>query len=125
MVVLPGFPTSAIVTFNLFVAPVIRRLANLPVEGGAESVEARLAVRYRSAEGRHEHVLVHLVPRGQGVPAAYPMAGASGSETSATRKTEPVSSTFTGKTVGWRARDEERLVRGLCFEVRGPEGDER
>jgi putative molybdopterin biosynthesis protein len=79
VVVLPGFPTSAIITFNLFVAPVIRRLANLPVESEAESVEARLSVRYSSAEGRHEYVLVHLVPRSQGPPAAYPISGASGS----------------------------------------------
>jgi putative molybdopterin biosynthesis protein len=79
VVVLPGFPTSAIITFNLFVAPVIRRLANLPVEAAAEPVEARLAVRYHSAEGRHEYVLVHLVPRSKGAPAAYPIAGASGS----------------------------------------------
>jgi putative molybdopterin biosynthesis protein len=79
VVVLPGFPTSAIITFNLFVAPVLRSLANLPAEAGAEPVDARLAVRYGSAEGRHEYVLVHLVPRGDGSPAAYPIAGASGS----------------------------------------------
>jgi len=79
VVVLPGFPTSAITTFNLFVAPVIRSLANLPEETEAEVVEARLAVRYHSAEGRHEYVLVHLVPRADGAPAAYPLAGASGS----------------------------------------------
>jgi len=79
VVVLPGFPTSAIITFNLFVAPVIKRLANLPVEREAESGEARLAVVYHSAEGRHEHVLVNLVPRNEGAPAAYPIAGASGS----------------------------------------------
>jgi putative molybdopterin biosynthesis protein len=79
VVVLPGFPTSAIITFNLFVAPVIRRLANLPVEPEAGAVDARLAVGYHSAEGRHEHVLVNLVPRGDGAPAAYPIAGASGS----------------------------------------------
>jgi putative molybdopterin biosynthesis protein len=79
VVVLPGFPTSAVITFNLFVAPVIRRLANLPVESEAEPVEARLAVRHHSAEGRHEYVLVHLVPRGAEAPAAYPIAGASGS----------------------------------------------
>jgi putative molybdopterin biosynthesis protein len=79
VVVLPGFPTSAIITFNLFLAPVLRRLANLPVEAEAESVEARLAVRYHSAEGRHEHVLVNLVPRSDACPAAYPITGASGS----------------------------------------------
>jgi putative molybdopterin biosynthesis protein len=79
VVVLPGFPTSAIITFNLFVAPVIRRLANLPVESEAGAVAARLAVRHHSAAGRHEYVLLHLVPRGEQAPAAYPIAGASGS----------------------------------------------
>jgi putative molybdopterin biosynthesis protein len=79
VVVLPGFPTSAIVTFNLLVAPVIRRLANLPLEAEAETISARLAVTYHSAEGRHEYVLVNLVPRGEGELAAYPITGASGS----------------------------------------------
>ena len=79
VVVLPGFPTSAIITFNLFMAPVLRRLANLPVETESETVAARLAVRYNSAEGRHEYVLVNLVPRSDGAPAAYPITGASGS----------------------------------------------
>jgi putative molybdopterin biosynthesis protein len=77
--VLPGFPTSAIITFNLFVAPVLRRLANLPGEAETEAVRARLAVRYHSAEGRDERLLVHVVPRAEGDPAAYPMTGASGS----------------------------------------------
>jgi putative molybdopterin biosynthesis protein len=77
--VLPGFPTSAIITFNLFVAPVLRRLANLPVEAETEAVRARLAVRHHAAEGRHEHLLVHVVPRADGDPAAYPVTGASGS----------------------------------------------
>ena len=79
VVVLPGFPTSAIITFNLFVSPVIRRLANLPVERTEESLQARLAVRYNSADGRHEHVLVNLVQAGDGALAAYPIAGSSGS----------------------------------------------
>lgn len=77
--VLPGFPTSAIITFNLFVAPVLRRLANLPGEAETEAVRARLAVRYHSAEGRDERLLVHVVPRAEGDPAAYPITGASGS----------------------------------------------
>jgi putative molybdopterin biosynthesis protein len=77
--ILPGFPTSAIITFNLFVAPVVRRLANLPALQEEQSTEAQLAVRYHSAEGRHEHVLVNLVPGSDGIPAAYPITGASGS----------------------------------------------
>ncbi|MBT8397472.1 MAG: molybdopterin biosynthesis protein, partial [Gemmatimonadetes bacterium] len=79
VVVLPGFPTSAIITFDLFVAPVIRRLANLPEESDGELAEARLAVGYHSADGRHERVLVNLVRRGGEGLAAYPIAGASGS----------------------------------------------
>src|SRR5690606_34554261 len=43
VVVLPGFPTSAIFTFHAFVAPVIRAFAGLPPET-AQTVEARLPV---------------------------------------------------------------------------------
>lgn len=59
VVILPGFPTSAIFTFHEFVAPVIRALA-----GGSrpprQTVEARLAVRVQSEIGRTEYLLVHL-----------------------------------------------------------------
>jgi len=79
VVVLPGFPTSAIVTFNLLVGPVLRRLANLPEERASRAVEAHLALRYHSAEGRQEYVLVHLVPGREGSLSAYPISGASGS----------------------------------------------
>jgi putative molybdopterin biosynthesis protein len=61
VVVLPGFPTSAIFTFHEFVAPVIRVLAGrsrLP----RKTVEARLAVRVQSEIGRTEYLLVSLAP---------------------------------------------------------------
>ena len=60
VVVLPGFPTSAIFTFHEFVAPVIRLLAGR----GAEErtvVPARLAVKVNSEIGRTEYLLVGLV----------------------------------------------------------------
>jgi hypothetical protein len=41
LIVLPGFPTSAIFTFNAFVAPLIRARAGLPVEA-AHTVTARV-----------------------------------------------------------------------------------
>ncbi len=60
VVVLPGFPTSAIFTFHTFVAPVIRRLAGLPPEN-PHQVEARVPMRVPSELGRKEFVLVALV----------------------------------------------------------------
>ncbi len=66
IVVLPGFPTSAIFTFHEFVAPAIRRLAGLPA-GRKSTVIAELAVRVNSEIGRTEYLLVSLVER---VPAS-------------------------------------------------------
>ena len=60
IVILPGFPTSAIFTFHEFVAPVIRRLANLPQQS-RNVVPARLAVKVNSEIGRTEYLLVGLV----------------------------------------------------------------
>jgi putative molybdopterin biosynthesis protein len=60
VVVLPGFPTSAIFTFHEFVAPVLRLLGG---RGAHERtvVPARLAVKVNSEIGRTEYLLVGLV----------------------------------------------------------------
>ncbi len=100
VVVLPGFPTSAIFTFHEFVAPVIRRLARLP-ERSAHRVQAQLAVKVNSEIGRTEYLLVSLVEdsgknetearrdrRGvEGVSnlVAWPMGKGSGSVTTFSR----------------------------------------
>jgi putative molybdopterin biosynthesis protein len=82
VVVLPGFPTSAIFTFHAFVTPVIRTFAGLPPEE-AERVDATLPLRIASERGRTEFVMVSLVRGGDGVSlAAYPIAKGSGSVTS-------------------------------------------
>lgn len=83
VVVLPGFPTSAIFTFHEFVAPVIRALADRGTHP-PQSVEARLAVKVNSEIGRTEYLLVGLVPRDDGL-AAYPMGKGSGSVTAFSR----------------------------------------
>lgn len=83
VVVLPGFPTSAIFTFHEFVAPVIRRLAGLPGDE-RKTVSARLAVKVSSEAGRTEYLLVRLVD-GPDLPAAYPMGQGSGSVTAFSR----------------------------------------
>jgi putative molybdopterin biosynthesis protein len=80
VVVLPGFPTSAIFTFHAFVAPVIRARAALPREA-AETIEAQVPLRIASEMGRKEFVLVSLVS-GEHGPVAFPSAKGSGAVTS-------------------------------------------
>jgi len=80
IVVLPGFPTSAIFTFHAFVAPVIRALAGLPPEA-AKMLTARVPMRVNSELGRKEFVLVSLVESADG-PVAFPTGKGSGSVTS-------------------------------------------
>jgi len=77
VVILPGFPTSAIFTFHEFVAPWIRARAGLPGDV-ARTVEARLARTEASGRGRTEYDLVHLVQGDDGL-VAYPMGKGSGS----------------------------------------------
>ena len=80
IVVLPGFPTSAIFTFHAFVAPVIRARAGLPPEA-AETLTARVPVRVASELGRKEFVLVSLIESEDGA-VAFPTGKGSGSVTS-------------------------------------------
>ena len=80
IVVLPGFPTSAIFTFHAFAAPVIRARAGLPPEA-AQTVAARVPVRVASEMGRKEFLLVSLIDSETG-PLAFPTGKGSGSVTS-------------------------------------------
>jgi putative molybdopterin biosynthesis protein len=80
LVVLPGFPTSAIFTFHAFVAPVIRAWAGLPPEA-ARTIEAEVPVRIASELGRKEFVLVALTQGERGV-VAFPTPKGSGAVTS-------------------------------------------
>ncbi|HEY7337955.1 MAG TPA: molybdopterin biosynthesis protein [Bryobacteraceae bacterium] len=84
VVVLPGFPTSAIFTFHEFVAPVIRLLAGRDSDKRA-AVSAKLAVKVNSEIGRTEYLLVGLVETTDGAFAAYPMGQGSGSVTAFSR----------------------------------------
>ena len=100
VVILPGFPTSAIFTFHEFVAPVIRRLAarspgicpgkNSGHATVAGPIQARLAVKVNSEIGRTEYLLVGLVEAPdtaspQSPLVAYPMGKGSGSITTFSR----------------------------------------
>jgi putative molybdopterin biosynthesis protein len=79
VVVLPGFPTSAIFTFHEFVAPVLRAYAGLTAEQ-RQTVEATLPLRVNSERGRTEYLLVSLIETEHGL-SAYPMGKGSGSVT--------------------------------------------
>ncbi len=79
VVVLPGFPTSAIFTFHEFVAPVLRKLAGRS-RVKRRTVSARVPLRINSERGRTEYVLVGLVRGAEGW-SAYPMGKGSGSVT--------------------------------------------
>ncbi len=83
VVVLPGFPTSAIFTFHEFVAPVIRRLGGRGAET-PRTTGATMAVKVNSEIGRTEYLLVGLIET-DGRRAAYPMGKGSGSVTAFSR----------------------------------------
>ena len=83
VVILPGFPTSAIFTFHEFVAPVIQMLAGRRATARPHET-ARLAVKVNSEIGRTEYLLVGLVG-GADHLAAYPMGKGSGSVTTFSR----------------------------------------
>jgi putative molybdopterin biosynthesis protein len=80
VIILPGFPTSAIFTFHEFVAPVIRAFAGSGPER-RETMEAMLPVTVSSEGGRTEYVMVSLVRRADGSLAAYPTGKGSGAVT--------------------------------------------
>ncbi|HEY8579378.1 MAG TPA: molybdopterin biosynthesis protein, partial [Beijerinckiaceae bacterium] len=80
VVVLPGFPTSAMFTFHDMIVPTLRRLAGLPPRAEA-SVDARVPVRVASEIGRREYVMAALVEGRDGL-AAYPTGKGSGAITS-------------------------------------------
>ncbi len=84
VVILPGFPTSAIFTFHEFVAPVVRALVGLPT-AQRERRRVRLAVPVNSERGRLEYLLVGLVRGSATGLSAYPMGKGSGSVTSFSR----------------------------------------
>lgn len=80
VIVLPGFPTSAMFTFHDMIVPVLRRMAGLPPRPDAQ-VTARVPVRIASELGRTEFVMVSLV-QGENGLIAYPTGKGSGAITS-------------------------------------------
>jgi molybdenum cofactor synthesis domain-containing protein len=80
LIILPGFPTSAMFTFHDMIVPVLRRMAGLPPRSDAKVV-AKIPVRIASELGRTEFVMVSLVEGTDGL-IAYPTGKGSGAITS-------------------------------------------
>lgn len=88
---LPGNPTSALVTFNLFVAPLLRTISGIPVQNHEKAgrikekrIKAKAAQRIFSERGRNEYVLVNLVSAKKPEEVsiiAYPILTGSGAIT--------------------------------------------
>src|SRR5437588_2884881 len=80
IVVLPGFPTSAMFTFHDFIVPVLRRMSGLPARDES-IIEAETAVAIPSDFGRTEFAMVALSEDESGLKA-FPLAKGSGAVTS-------------------------------------------
>ncbi|WP_409348392.1 molybdopterin biosynthesis protein [Natronorarus salvus] len=78
---LPGYPVSALMIFQHFVAPAIREAADLPTPE-SETVDARMATEERYGEGRTRLMPTGLVEDGEGRILAYPVDKGSGATTS-------------------------------------------
>lgn len=75
--ILPGFPTSAMMTFHELIAPLIRKLAGAHLDD-RDAIPARMPARFNSEVGRTEYLLVNLID-GPAEPLAYPIGKGSGS----------------------------------------------
>ena len=77
---LPGYPTSAMITFHVLVAPIIRKLSGMESKE-EKKIKAKTAMRLFSAEGRREYMLLNLVSGSDGGYSAYPTLSGSGAIT--------------------------------------------
>jgi len=80
---LPGNPTSALLSFSLFVAPFLKRISAVTNTGTAERVEekcmkARTSQRIISEKGRNEFVFVRMERSSGGEMLATPILKGSG-----------------------------------------------
>jgi putative molybdopterin biosynthesis protein len=77
VVILPGFPTSAMFTFHDFVVPVLRAMSGMAARRDVTR-EARVPTRILSDLGRTEFVMVALTDSSEGLNA-FPLGKGSGS----------------------------------------------
>jgi len=74
---LPGYPTSALMIFNLIVKPNISKMAGRVAES-TSWLEGKVASKIFSAKGRREFLPVHIVKDEVGKHLVYPVLSGSG-----------------------------------------------
>lgn len=75
---LPGHPAAAVVSFDLFIAPLIRRLSGINASKEfKKSIKAVMGKSIASAAGREDHIRVSIEAE-NGEMKAYPILGKSG-----------------------------------------------
>lgn len=78
---LPGYPTSALIIFDIFVKPVLMKMAGLEPVENIQVVNASMGEKVFSSEGRKEFTLVNLVEKNDGTYLAFPITKGSGAIT--------------------------------------------
>lgn len=78
---LPGYPTSALTMFNIFVRPVLREMAGLKAEAEKTTVEAKAAERIYSTLGIYQYMPVNIARNEAGEYTVYAVPGGSGAIT--------------------------------------------
>ncbi|MFX1486040.1 MAG: molybdopterin biosynthesis protein [Promethearchaeota archaeon] len=76
---LPGYPTSALTLFNIFVRPAIHSLAGI-IDKPTAKISARLATKIHSVSGRRQFLPVNIVETREGY-VVYPSLKGSGAIT--------------------------------------------
>lgn len=78
---LPGYPTSALVVFNTFVAPLIKKMCGLThMDGVSKRILGKTAMKLFSAKGRYEYLPVNIVAL-EDCYSVYPVLFGSGAIT--------------------------------------------
>ena len=78
---LPGYPTSALMTFDVFVQPVLREMAGLKPEVERKIIQAKTIGKVYLPEGRREYLPVNVIRNETGEYTVYPVPGGSGAIT--------------------------------------------
>jgi putative molybdopterin biosynthesis protein len=78
---LPGYPTSALTIFEIFVGPILREMAGLKPQIDQKRIDAMTAERIYPAGGRREYMPVNIVRTESGGFTVYPVPGGSGAIT--------------------------------------------
>jgi putative molybdopterin biosynthesis protein len=79
---LPGYPTSAMIIFQILVKPILLKMSGLSETQAGHSLEAVLATKVLSAGGRREFMPVHVIVGDSEKYLAYPVTSGSGAITS-------------------------------------------